>query len=146
MALGKGQQAPAAAIQAFRGMFNDGPVLLAFYKVSCPVCQLALPFLERLRGGGIQVVPVSQDDADAAAEFDAEFGTRTAFLDNEDSGFVLSNAFGITNVPSMFLVEPGGAITWNSTGFFKRDLEDLAGRAGKPIFLPGEKVPEAKSG
>ena len=25
-----------------------GPVLLAFFKISCPVCQFALPFVERL--------------------------------------------------------------------------------------------------
>jgi hypothetical protein len=105
-----------------------------------------LPFLERLRGGSVQVVNISQDDAEATAEFDSEFGTRTENLDNEDSNFALSNAFGITHVPSLFLVEADGAVGWSSTGFFKRDLEELAARAGKSIFRPGEKVPEAKSG
>jgi len=146
MALGKGQPAPDIAQKTFRGLLDQGPVLLAFYKVSCPVCQLTLPFLERLRGSSVQIVPVDQDDTEAAAEFDAEFGTRTGHIDNEDSGFALSNAFGITHVPSMFLVEPSGSVTWTSTGFFKRELEELAARAGKAIFRPGEKVPEAKSG
>ena len=29
----------------------SGPVLLAFFKVTCPTCQLTFPFLERLHRG-----------------------------------------------------------------------------------------------
>jgi len=27
---------------------KGGPVLLAFFKISCPVCQFAFPYIERL--------------------------------------------------------------------------------------------------
>ncbi len=58
----------------------------------------------------------------------------------------MSNAFGITNVPSLFLVEPDGVISLASQGFVKRDLEALGKRAGVEVFRQGEKVPEWKAG
>jgi peroxiredoxin len=153
MALAKGQVAPPSSFVTKEGdarsldeILAAGPAVIAFYKVTCPVCQLTMPYLERLRGGSLQVVSVSQDDAEAAAEFDFEFGARTDLLDSEDAGYPASNAFRITNVPSLFLVEPGRKITWQSVGFYKKDLESLAERAGRPIFQPGERVPEAKAG
>jgi peroxiredoxin len=124
----------------------SGPALLAFYKVSCPVCQMTLPYLERLRGGSLQIFAVSQDDAEASAEFDAEFGVRTDLFDPEEAGFPASNAFGLTHVPSLFLVGPDRKVSLESIGFFKKDLEALAALAGRPIFRKGERVPEAKSG
>src|SRR6202035_428465 len=33
------------------GLSGGKPVLLAFFKVSCPVCQYAFPFLERMYRG-----------------------------------------------------------------------------------------------
>ena len=43
-----------------------GPVLLAFFKISCPVCQLTFPFLDRVHAaalpGGLQIYGVSQND------------------------------------------------------------------------------------
>ena len=30
----------------------NGPALLAFFKISCPVCQLAFPFLDRIHASG----------------------------------------------------------------------------------------------
>src|SRR5450631_2027061 len=54
-----------------------GPVVLAFFKVSCPVCQFTFPFLERLykRYGGDSVtfLGVSQDDAKATKKFASEY-------------------------------------------------------------------------
>jgi peroxiredoxin len=44
-----------------------GPAVVVFFKVSCPTCQYALPFFERLhkayRSKGISLVGVSQNDA-----------------------------------------------------------------------------------
>ena len=70
-----GSRAPSFQLKDLDGklrtleeMLAGGPVLVAFYKVSCPVCQFTLPFLERLHqgaGGSVQFVAVSQDDAGA---------------------------------------------------------------------------------
>src|SRR6266566_4946480 len=65
------------------------PVLLAFFKVSCPVCQYAFPFLERIYRGrtrqDIAMYAISQDDAESTREFDGEFGiTLPTLLDTEE--------------------------------------------------------------
>ena len=126
----------------------NGPAVIAFFKVTCPTCQFTFPFLERLsRAGSVRMVGVSQDDAESTAEFNREFGvTFPTLLDEEHRDYPASNAFGISQVPSMFLVEPGGRISWTSNGFSRRELEELGRRAGVTPFSQDEYVPEWKSG
>src|SRR5579863_1680049 len=127
-------------------ILSAGPVLLALYKISCPVCQLTLPFLTRIAGGALQIVAISQDDPAATRKFQARFGVLPTLLDREEEGYPVSNAFGITHVPTLFLVEPDGTISLALEGFVKSDLESLAARAGIPIFHQDETVPAWKAG
>jgi peroxiredoxin len=128
-------------------LLTAGPVLLAFFKVSCPVCQLTLPYLQRIAGKNVQIVPVSQDSATATLGFSQAFGVQLPMLfDREQDDYPASNAFRLVYVPSMFLVERDRRISWDWTGFHKRQLETLAKRAGLPIFHPGDMVPESKAG
>ena len=128
-------------------ILSAGPAIFAVYKASCPTCQLTLPFLARLEGGPFQVFAVSQDAPAMAERFAREFDAPLPTLfDRSDDNYPMSNAFGITHVPSLYLIEPGGVVGWSSVGFFKRDLMELAALAGREIFREGEKVPEAKSG
>jgi len=53
-ALSPGKTAPPIALATLDGekvslgeALKKGPVLAAFFKVSCPVCQFTFPFLER---------------------------------------------------------------------------------------------------
>src|SRR5665213_159350 len=82
-----------------------GPALLAFYKISCPVCQLTAPYLQRLAASKvIQVIGISQDDAGATRGFMQRFGvTFPMLLDLSSEDYPASNAYGITSVPSLFL-------------------------------------------
>jgi peroxiredoxin len=138
---------PEGEPASLTSLLAAGPVLLAFYRAGCPVCQLALPFLDRLKDAPFRVFNVSQDSAGDTRRFAREFGLSTpALLDPERDGYPASNAFGITHVPSMFLIGAGGQVEWASTGFYKNELLDLAARAGAEIFRPGEWVPEAKAG
>ena len=132
-------------------LLPGGPVLLAFFKSTCPVCQMTLPFLERIhRGrapGSLEIYGVSQDDAGATQEFAGEFGISfPMLLDTEESGYPASNAYGISHVPSLFLVERDGTIAWSLEGFNKREFVAVAGQAGVHPFRPGENVPEWKAG
>lgn len=127
----------------------DGkPALLAFFKVSCPVCQFTFPFLERIaKNGSLRVFGVSQNDAGETASFAKDFGVTFPMLLDEASGeYAASNAFGISSVPSLFLVDDGGVISYSGEGFIKRDLEQLARRAGVEVFQKEENVPEWKAG
>ena len=149
-----GQKAPDFRLKSIDGgtfvlneILANGPALLAFYKVSCPTCQLTLPFLNRLQGGGVQVFMVSQNPADLTVDFNQEFDLRLpALLDKASEGYPVSNAYGLSHVPSMFLVETDGSIGWSSVGFFKKDLEELGRRFSVTMFQPEDRVPDFKGG
>jgi peroxiredoxin len=152
--LAAGDQAPAFSVPDLGGtthtltaLLENGPALVVLYKISCPVCQLALPYLQRISSGGLQIVTISQDDVPATTRFMTAFGVgMLTLLDTQASGYPVSNAFGITNVPSLFLVESDGVISFAGSGFHKAQLEALAARAGSPIFRPDEDVPAWKAG
>lgn len=138
---GVGQQAPVfSPLEAL-----TAPVLLAFFKIACPTCQMTFPFLQRLADrGGPRIVGVSQDDAEGTAEFNAAFDVR--FETVLDEGFAASNAYGLEYVPTMVLVEPDGRISWKIEAFVKAELEALAARWGVTLFDAGERVPNYKPG
>jgi peroxiredoxin len=158
-----GKTAPDFALPDAKGKkhslaeaLRKGPVLLAFYKVSCPVCQYALPFVERIYQAygseHVTVLGISQDDAPDTREFCDEYGlTFPALVDEE--GYPVSNKYGLTNVPTLVLVQPDGRVKVGGHGFSKRDLEavskEFAAAAGKPeaaMFAQGEAVPDYKPG
>jgi peroxiredoxin len=154
-ALESGSRAPSfklngldSGMQSLEEILAKGPVVLAFFKISCPVCQLAMPYLERLAGSSsLQVVAISQDDDSATRGFRQRFGiTFPTLLDQSKEGYPVSNAYGISSVPSLFVVEKDGGIAASSTGFSKRDLESLGQRAGVQTFRPEDNVPEWKAG
>lgn len=150
--LATGDKAPAFDLELQGGgrkSLNDllarGPALIGFFKVSCPVCQFTFPFLERLHRAGVNVAGISQDDAASTAEFNDEFGITFPVL-RDARGYPASNGFAISHVPSLFLVEQDGTISWAVEGFSKSELEKAASRLGASPFRPGEYVPEWKAG
>ncbi len=141
---------------ALHTLLQRGPVLAAFFKVSCPVCQFTFPFLERLYkrygSGAVTVIGVSQDDARATEKFAAEYGVTFPLLPDQD-GYPVSNAYGLANVPTIFLIDTDGTVKVSSTGFDKKDLETIAGalaERGKialaPLFRLDEALPDNKPG
>src|SRR5580658_9080336 len=79
-----GNMAPGFSLKGLDGseyslqkLIQQGPVMAAFFKVSCPVCQFTFPFLERLHkryGKTATFLGVSQDDAKATKKFNDEYG------------------------------------------------------------------------
>lgn len=135
---------------------QSGPVLAAFFKVDCPTCQFTMPFLERMHqrysGPKFSMLGISQDDARDTREFCEEYGVQFPALIDE-RGYPVSNEYGLTNVPTMFWINPDGQIQQTSVGFSKAELEKMAVQAayatGKPplsLFKPGEVIPEMKPG
>ncbi len=162
-ALPPGARAPAFALQSADGKklnladaLKKGPVVAAFFKVSCPTCQFTAPFLERLHesygGEKFTLWGISQDDAQDTREFMQEFDVEFPAL-IDDNGYPISNQYDITNVPTVFLISPDGKIQESSVGFSKKDLEKIASAAatasGTPptsFFKPGEVSPDFKPG
>jgi peroxiredoxin len=134
--------------RTFEDILSAGPALLAFFKISCPVCQLTAPYLERLSANSaLQVIGISQDDAEATSGFMRRFGvTFTTLLDLSSDDYPASNAYGISSVPSLFLLERDGTIARCFNGFSKRDFEEIGARVGVLPFGPDDHVPEWKAG
>lgn len=149
-----GQTAPDFRLQNLEGgtvvlseMLKTGPVVLAFYKVSCPTCQLTIPFLNRLNGAGVQALAISQNPLDLTVQFNREYGVEApTLMDKSEDGYPASNAYGLTHVPSLFLVGTDAKIMWTSVSFFKNELQELGKRFGVEIFRPGDRVPDYKGG
>lgn len=135
-----------------------GPTVAAFFKVNCPVCQLAFPYLERIykaygASGKFAFVGVSQNDAGDTKDFIRRYGTTFPMLLDDTRKYPASNAYKLTNVPSIFLISPEGEVELSSVGWSKQDMEELNRRlaeisAVKPValFKPGEQVPDYKPG
>jgi peroxiredoxin len=135
---------------------KNGPVVLAFYKVSCPVCQYTFPFLERLHktysGSNVTFLAISQDDLRESRSFEREYGVSFPSL-IDTRGYPVSNAYGLTTVPTVLLIEPDRKVSVSFTGFSRPDLQQIAaqlargaGKSPAPLFLPHENVPDYKPG
>jgi peroxiredoxin len=157
--LSAGAKAPSFTLADLQGnqrslmqVLERGPVLLAIYKISCPTCQLTMPYLQRITAASIanplQVVAISQDGEIGTARFMETYGlSMPTLLDREEDGYAVSNAFGITHVPSLFLVEQDRTISLASAGFNRHDLEAIGQRAlGGSLFRQEDHVPEWKAG
>jgi peroxiredoxin len=133
---------------SLREITARGPALLAFFKVNCPVCQMTFPFLERIQAAEqLPVYGVSQNCAEDTRDFSRHFRlTLPMLLDTEASGFPVSNEFGISSVPTLFLIEPDGTVSQVSEGWHKGDIAQFGARAGVNPFRPTDSVPEAKAG
>ncbi len=162
-ALDAGTVAPPFTLQDIDGKsyslpeaLKQGPVLLAFFKVSCPTSQFTLPFLERLHqavkgSSAVRLWGVSQNDPGQTGAFAEEYGLTFPMLLDED-GYPVSNGYGLTTVPTLFLVEPDGGIRLSSVGFNRRDIEEVTAEFSKltaqtiQVFQPGERIPDSKAG
>jgi len=142
---------------SLREALTRGPVVLAFFKISCPVCQYAFPFLQRIYkangDGRVTIVGISQNEKQDTDKFLKEFGVTFPVLLDDPHTYPVSNAYGLTNVPTIFRIGQDGEIEISSVGWIKKDLEEInqrwaevAGVAGKAVFRPGEQVPDFRAG
>ena len=140
------------------GLLQRGPVVLAFFKVSCPVCQYAFPMYERMaqahKASGASFLGISQNGSKDAKAFTREYGvTFPIALDNDANNYVVSNAYGLTNVPTLFYVAPDGEIEVSSVGWSKADVEAVNTKLAEfrdqhtpVLWRNGEEVPAFRAG
>lgn len=147
-----GSRAPAFSLPLLGGgeaglqeLAARGPLLLVFFKISCPVCQLTLPYLERLHAAGaLPIYAVSQNEAADTLGFNRHFKlTLPTLLDSEEQGFAASNAYGINHVPTSFLIAPDGTVERAIEGWNKAEFQAIS---PIPLFQKDERVPEWKAG
>jgi peroxiredoxin len=163
-ALTAGTKAPDFSLLSMDGSkfslqkeLQRGPVLVAFFKVSCPTCQYSFPFLERIHkaygDGKISVVGISQNSKSETAAFLKEYGVTFRNLLDDPNGYAVSNAYGLTNVPTLFLIRKNGTIEITSVGWVKQEVEEIYRELGAgqeaplpPMFQPGEDVRDFRAG
>ena len=115
----------------------DRPVVLAFYKSSCPTCQLTFPYLQRIysefRAEPVFTIwGISQDEFAETTEFVHEYGIQFDILIDEHP-YTVSAAYGLEFVPTIFVVGTDGKIKISDYGFSKATLSEIA----KPLRLFG---------
>jgi peroxiredoxin len=163
-ALTVGTEAPDFELRALDGRrfvlreeLAHGPVVLAFFKVSCPTCQYALPFLERLeqayRHKGVRIIGVSQNNAKHTADFLQQFGVTFPVLLDDTEKYPVSNAYGLTNVPTFFWIAQDGEIETSSVGWVKADFSEMNRKMAEAekmplavVFKAGEEVRDFRAG
>jgi peroxiredoxin len=161
-ALVPGKAAPEVSLHdiegkpfSLRNALQHGPVVLAFFKVTCPVCQYAMPFVQRLYRAhkDARIVGISQHPRTETVQFLREYGiTFPTLLDDQDT-YPASNAYGLTNVPTVFLIASDGRIEISSVGWDKKDLREINRRLAHaalvpapPLYHRGEDVIDSKAG
>ena len=142
---------------SLREALKTGPVVAAFFKVSCPVCQFAFPYLERIyraygKSGKFTFVGISQDNTADTEAFNRRFGVTFPVL-LEETGYAVSNAYKLTNVPTVFMIAQDGEIEFSSVSWSKAEMQELSRKLAKinntapaTVFPPGESIPEFKPG
>jgi peroxiredoxin len=142
---------------SLREALTRGPVVAAFFKISCPVCQYALPFLERIYKAygnkNVTLVGISQNEKKDTAAFIKEYGVTFSVLLDDTNTYQVSNAYGLTNVPTIFWIAQDGEIEISSVGWVRKDIEEInqmaaqAARDGaKPVFRADEQVADFRAG
>ncbi len=163
-ALTEGKTAPDFSLPAMDGStfslkdaLAKGPVVLAFFKVSCPVCQYAFPFIERIYkaygGKNVTVVGVSQNSRIDTELFVREFGVTLPVLLDDTHSYPVSNAYGLTNVPTTFWIAQDGEIEVSSVGWSRKEMDLVNTKAAqalggkvKPLFGAAEQVADFRAG
>lgn len=142
---------------SLRQALARGPVVAAFFKISCPTCQYAFPFLQRLYEAHgnkhITVAGISQNERKDTSAFIKQYGVTFPVLLDDTKHYLVSNAYGLTHVPSIFWIAQEAAIEISSVGWIRKEMEELnqqaaaiSGAGRKPLFRPDEQVADFRAG
>jgi thiol-disulfide isomerase/thioredoxin len=133
--------------------FEDGPVGLFFYKVTCPTCQMAAPTMgafERAFPG--RVIGVGQDPSAELDSFADRYAMGIPSIEDAPA-YPISASYRIESVPTLILVGEGGRVlesvgAWDRDGFNRvaATLADLTD--GEPVVVstPTDGLPAFKPG
>jgi len=126
---------------------QHGPVVLVFYKASCATCQFTFPFIQQIYSKVEGAAPwtlwgISQDDFDETRAFAGQNDITFDLLIDEHP-YPVSAAYGLHNVPAIFIVQSDGRVSLSDFGFSKDTLNQIAGFA---FFTPDDGLPATRPG
>jgi peroxiredoxin len=142
---------------SLRAALARGPVLGAFFKISCPTCQYAFPFLQRIYEAhgnkAVTIVGISQNTKKDTAVFLKEYGITFPVLLDDTHSYPVSNAYGLTNVPTIFWIAADGDIETSSVGWVRKEMEEFnqhaaqaSSEGAKPLFFRDEHIADFRAG
>ena len=134
---------------------RHGLLLFAIYKKGCGTCRFTLPFLQRFHdtyaGPGFTFWGVSQDSVEETRQFAQENGFTFPTLVDDD--LRVTEAYGLTVVPGIYLVDSSDEIVRHAPCFIKNELNEMArlvaertGRPCVPVVRHEDDAPEMKPG
>lgn len=104
------------------------PLLLVFFKTTCETCDIAFPYLNRLRETyprGWSFWAIAQDPAEAAAAYASRHAMTYPVLVDAPT-YEVSRTYDPPATPTLFLVAGDGRIAYTTHGFAKDDINHLA--------------------
>ena len=105
-----------------------------------------------LKSNGLTFIGVSQDNGVDTKEFAKRFGVHFPIALDDAIRYPVSNAYGLTNVPILFVVQEDGTISHSILSWSRQDMESLyaefrdSQNAPAKLFPPGENVADFKAG
>jgi peroxiredoxin len=112
-----------------RDLLGKGWVLLDFFATDCEACQRELPELERLAGEladrklRVVVLAVDPQGAEVVVPWFREHPTGlTVLLDRYRT---VVQRYGVSDIPSLFLVDPAGVIAFKQVGYREGAVEAI---------------------
>ena len=125
---------------------GDGPVAIAFFKVTCPVCQMAAPMVQALADAGVRVTAIGEDPAPTLRAYARQWGQRVPTV-TEPPPYRVSEAYGVRTVPTVFLVGADGVILETAQGWDREKWNAVAAHVGaQPISHEGDGLPVFRPG
>lgn len=140
---------------ALPGGLEGEPALLVFFKTTCGTCDTAFPYLVRLRDTypeGWRLWSIAQDPPDKARDYAEKHGLNFPVLIDAPK-YDVSRAYDPEATPTLFLVDRDGRTVYETHGFAKEDMNEIARRIaewtgsdpveiapeddGAPAFKPG---------
>ncbi len=123
-----------------------GPTILAFFKATCPVCQLAAPKVRALAEGGANVVAIGEDPAPTLVYYRARWAQTVPTL-SEPRPYRVSDAYRLVSVPSLVLVDTAGTVVDSVIGWDRDEWNRVAVAAGgRPVSAVGDGLPLYRPG
>lgn len=131
------------------------PVLLVFFKTTCATCDLAFPYINRLRDtypDGWTLWAIAQDQPQTASEYAGKHDlSYPVLIDAPD--YRVSRLYDPAATPTLFFADARGRTVYATHGFAKDDLNELTAIVarsvgaepaiiapaddGRPAFKPG---------
>jgi peroxiredoxin len=156
--LSVGAQAPDFTLGGIDGRqyslsaaLKQGPLLAVFVQTACPICDLTMPYLNRLAaaygGQGWQLWAICEDGQEASRRYAQRLGASFPLLvDDPADGWPVSNAYDPPVTPTLFLIGPDGRVQFSGQGFSKADLNAVGERIATHLGVRPAVVAERNDG